>query len=126
MYVVRGKTSADVSLGMEQFQIPIIVVDQLSANVILGLDVLEDQCCTIDIGSRVLFIGARGVRLPLLTGDQIFVTLPGPVPVALVETVQLPPVTEMEVSGKVRQPVSGAWVVERVPLKLVLLWLGLW
>ena len=25
----------------------------------------------------------------------------------------------MEVSGKVRQPVSGAWVVERVPLKLV-------
>ena len=25
--------------------------------------------------------------------------------------------TEMEVSGKARQPVSGAWVVERVPLK---------
>lgn len=25
--------------------------------------------------------------------------------------------TEMEVSGKARQAVSGAWVVERVPLK---------
>ena len=40
-----------------------------------------------------------------------------PVPVALVETVQLPSMTEMEVSGKARQPVSGASAVERVPLK---------
>ena len=54
---VRGKTTADVSFGSERFQVPVIVVDQLSADVILGLDFLEDHRCTIDIASRVLSVG---------------------------------------------------------------------
>ena len=94
-----------------------ILVDQLSADFTLGLDFHKDQCCIIDIASRVLSVGARQLRLPLVTGDQILVTPSPPVPVALVETVQVPPMAEMEVRGEVTQPVSGTWVVERVPLK---------
>lgn len=37
--------------------------------------------------------------------------------VALVETVQVPPMSKMEINGEAQQPVSGTWVVERVPLK---------
>ena len=65
---IQGKASADIFLGRERFQVPMIVVDQLS-DVILGLDFLEDQRCTIDIASRVLLVGDRQLRLPLVTGD---------------------------------------------------------
>ena len=87
---------------------PIIVVDQLSASVILGLDFLENQKCTIDIASRVLSVGSRQLRLPQVTGDQSFLINPSaPVQVALVETIQVPPMSEMEIRGEARQPVSG-------------------
>ena len=94
-----------------------IVADQLSADVIFGLDFLKDHWmhCTIDIAS--LSVVARQLRLPLVTGDQIFVTPSAPVPVALVETVQVPSIAEMEVRAEATQPVSETWVVERVPQK---------
>ena len=115
---VRGKTTADVSFGSERFQVPVIVVDQLSADVILGLDFLEDHRCTIDIASRVLLVGGSRLRLPLVTGDR---SAPEdnlePVTVSIVKTVQVPPMSEMEIRGEVKQLVSGTWVVERVPLK---------
>ena len=114
---VRGKTTADVSLGSERFQVPVIVVDQLSADVILGLDFLEDHQCTIDIASRVLSVGGSRLRLPLVTGDR---SAPEhnsePVTVSLTKTVQVPPMSEMEIRGEVKQLVSGTWVVERVPI----------
>ena len=82
---------------------PIIVVDQLSASIILGLDFLEDQQCIIDIASRVLSVGARQLRLPLGTGDQSFPINPSaPIQVALVETTQVPPMSEMEISSKAK------------------------
>ena len=59
-----------MSLGSECFQVPMIVVDQLSADLILGLDYLEDHQCTIDIASCVSSVGGSRLRLPLVTGDQ--------------------------------------------------------
>ena len=116
--LVRGKTIADVSLGSECFQVPIIVVDQLSADVILGLDFLEDHQCTIDLAPHVLSVGGSRLRLPLVTGDRsASEDNSEPVTVSLVKTVQVPPMSEMEIGGEVKQLVSGTWVVERVPLK---------
>ena len=59
---VRGKATADVSFGSECFQVPVIVVDQLSADVTLGLDFLADHQCTIDTASRMLSVGGSGTQ----------------------------------------------------------------
>ena len=98
---------------------PVIVVDQLSADVILHLDFLEDHRCTIGIASRVLCVGGSQLRLPLVTGRDRSAPEDHSelVTVSLVKTVQVPPMSEMEIRGEVKQLVSGTWVVERVPLK---------
>ena len=116
---VRGKTTAEVSFGSERFQVPVIVVDQLSADVIFGLDFLEDHRCTIDIASRVLCVGGSQLRLPLVTGRDRSAPEDHSelVTVSIVKTVQVPPMSEMEIGGEVKQLVSGTWVVERVSLK---------
>ena len=75
---VRGNTTADVSFGSESFQVPVIVVDQLLADAILGLDFLEDHQCTIDIASRMLSVGGNQHRLPLVTGNQLHHPWTGP------------------------------------------------
>ena len=94
--------TADVSFRSERFQVPVIVVAQLSADVILGLDFLEDHQCTIDNASRVLSVGGSRLRLPLVTGDQ---SAPEdnsePITVSLVKTVQVLPMSEMEIRGEV-------------------------
>ena len=70
-----------------------IVVDQLSADVILGLDFLEDHQCTIDMSSRVLSVDGGQLRLPLVTGQDQGAPEDHsePVTVSLVKTVQVPP-----------------------------------
>ena len=80
---------------------------------ILGLDFLEDHQCTIDLASRVLSVGGSRLRLPLVTGDRsASEDNLEPVTVSLVKTVQVPPMSEMEIGGEVKQLVSGTWVVE--------------
>ena len=108
--------TADVSFGREHFQVPVIIVDQLSADVILGLDSMEDHQCTIDIASCLLSVGGSRLRLPLVTGDR---SAPEdnsePITASLVKTVQVPLMFEMEIRGEVKQLVSATWVVKGHP-----------
>ena len=79
-----------MSLRSKCFQVPVIMVDRLSADVILGLDFLEDHQYTIDIASRMLSVGGSRLRLPLVTEDR---SAPEdnsePVTLSHVKTVQL-------------------------------------
>ena len=106
-----------MSFGSECFQVPVIIVDQLSADVILGLDFLEDHRCTIYSASRVLSFDGSQLRLPLVTGRDRGAPEDHSelVTVSLMKTVQLPPMSKMEIGGEVKQLVSGTWVVERFP-----------
>lgn len=83
-----------MSFGSERFQVPVIIVDQLSADV---------------IGAPLTLVTEKDQSAPEDHSE--------PVVVSLVKTVQVPPMSEMEVGGEVKQLVSGDWVVERVTLK---------
>ena len=100
-----------MSFGSEHFQVPVVIVDQLLADVILGLDSMQDHQCTTDIASRVLSVGGSQLRLLLVTGDR---SAPEdnsePVTVSLTKTVQVPPMSEMEIRGEVKQLVSWSSV----------------
>ena len=67
----------------------------------------------------MLSVGGSQLRLPLVTERDRSAPEDHsePVTVSLVKTVQVPPMSEMEIGGEVQQLASGTWVVERVSLK---------
>ena len=71
-----------------------IVVDQLSSDVIYELDVLKDHQCAINIASRELFVNSGELKLPLVSdARRCFAEFPlAPVPVSCVGMVQVPPI----------------------------------
>ena len=116
---VRGEVDAEVLLGGKTFHVSVIVVDQLSADAILGLDFLKDHQCTINITSRELFVSGGQLKLPLVSdARRCFPEFPlEPVPVSCVGTVQVPPFSEMEIDVKTPVLVGGTWMVERIAIK---------
>ena len=115
---VEGKVIACVSLGDSTSQEPLVVIEQLSTDAILGLDFLEKYRCTIDISARQLVIDER-FSLPLEAEVKTKEDTQSdkPVLVACVSTVHVPPLLEMELEGEVQEPVNGAWMVEGIPIK---------
>ena len=51
---VCGTAQVELKLGEETFQSRVVVVDGLTADVILGLDFLEAHSCTVDIVKKNL------------------------------------------------------------------------
>lgn len=77
----------ELRLGEETFQPKVVVVDGLTANVILGLDFLEVHSCTVDIGKKTLHSTNCGTSV-ILHGSQGTMTTIG---VTIGETLQVPP-----------------------------------
>ena len=96
----------------KSFQVGVVVVSGLTADVILGLDFLVANNCTIDAGqSKLNFphenlsvtLGARGGRQ--MSSSEI--------PVSLGVSVSVPAYSEMEVMAKVPSELSsGTWIFE--------------
>ena len=96
----------------KSFQVGVVVVSGLTADVILGLDFLLANDCTIDAGqSKLNFphenlsvtLGARGGRQ--MSSSEI--------PVSLGVSVSVPAYSEMEVMAKVPSELSrGTWIFE--------------
>ena len=62
---VCGTAQMELKLGEETFQSRVVVVDGLTADVILGLDFLEAHSCTVDIGKKTLHFTNRGTSVRL-------------------------------------------------------------
>lgn len=71
---------------------------------------------TIDISLRVLTIGGRQLKLPLVTGGNLSFldspTEPCSAGGASGDGTSTP-MSELEINGETQQPVSGTWVAER-------------
>lgn len=78
-------TSLDV-YGVVNVQIvpKVVVVGGLTADVILGMDFLEANNCTIDLGQKILYLGDCEAPLPM-NGSRLFMPTVG---VTLQETLQ--------------------------------------
>ena len=76
MYMVAGSVVLDLS--GEKFQWPMIVVDSLTSEGILGLDFLAANACTINTAMRCLHFNQRNVSLPfhqpVITANVVSVT----------------------------------------------------
>ena len=106
---VCGTAQVELKLGEETFQSRVVVVDGLTADVILGLDFQEAHSCTVDIGKKTLHFTNRGTSVRLY-GSQGTTTVIG---ITISETLWVPAHSEMEVLANVAQPEApGTWIME--------------
>ena len=72
-----------------------LIIDNLAVDAILGLDFLEANHCTLNIGDRLLQIPACKSQIPLNTHEHC--RKHTPVYAILADTVQVPAYSELEV-----------------------------
>ena len=72
-----------------------VVADGLTTEGILGLDFLEVNKCSIDVGSRQLKCAGAHLTEPLSSGTSVEASL-GQCAVLLAETIRIPPSSELE------------------------------
>ena len=73
----------------------VVVASTLKTEAILGLDFLHNYRANIDLGKQKLSLGDQGCILPLVEANQT--KLNDNTHVRVLETIQIPPCSEMEV-----------------------------
>ena len=107
--VIRGWKQVEVNLLQGSFQHKVLVADSLMSGGILGLDFLQEHGCVVDLSNRVLDIASRGIKIPRETAHRSG----GSVTVELINSVTIPPRSELEVLAKTRVHVNGGtWLLE--------------
>lgn len=108
---VLGYTQVEIDLAGEKLPADVVVVSTLTTEAILGLDFFHKYRANIDLGEKQLFLGDRGCTIPLLeTNRQNPNTRHC---VRALETIKLPPSSEMEVMAYLEEPPGeGTWLVE--------------
>ncbi|KAL5460388.1 hypothetical protein EMCRGX_G033834 [Ephydatia muelleri] len=108
---VQGTTTVTIMVGDGSFIADVVVVDGLIAEVLLGLDFLEQHNCTIQAGERLLTLKNGKIVIPLTSSDTVRKS-PRMV-VNLLQSVHIPPWSEIEVMAAGCGDVSsGVWIVE--------------
>jgi hypothetical protein len=89
---VFGQAKVDLNIRGKAFPADVLVVSPLTAEAILGLDFLQQQTVTIDLGGKELLIGPdREVHVPLFQ-PSLPISKPK---VQLVEAITIPPSSEV-------------------------------
>ena len=108
---VQGTTTVTIMVGDGSFIADVVVVDGLIAEVLLGLDFLEQHNCTIQAGEWLLTLKNGNIVIPLTSSDTVRKS-PRMV-VNLLQSVHIPPWSEIEVMAAGCGDVSsGVWIVE--------------
>lgn len=117
---VRGCTRVDLDLSGETFQADTVVVSPLSTEAILGLDFLLQNAATIDLEKGEIRFAKNRICVPLqrISASKEVVDgerMSSNPTVCVVDTVNMPPHSEMEVMATVRgQGGAGPWLLEGV------------
>ena len=120
--MVKGARNAVIRLGREEFHHPVIVVDKLPMEALLGLDFIQAHGCVLDPAQGDCFIKSRGVTLPLQQKQKCSesqgsslnsVQLLTSVTVSIKETVRIPAKHEVQVLGMAHGELQkGTWILE--------------
>ena len=110
---LRGTACTTISLGGKDFPIEVTVVDDITADVILGIDFLAAEDCLIDVGRKILSIRSQQIDLELHSKQgqaegmaQMYV--------ACVATIDVPAYSELEMVVETTEPAEGTWLLEGV------------
>ena len=113
---VLGCTQVEIDLAGEKLPTEVVVVSALTTEAILGLDFLHKYRAKVDLGEKQLFLGDRGCTIPLLETNRQNTNAEHRVRVRALETIKLPPSSEMEVMAYLEEPPGeGTWLVEGTP-----------
>ena len=86
----------------------IIIVDSLTTEAIIGMDFLEENDCTIDIAKKCLYFPRVRMSIPFCNVTEV-----AQVDVTLDTSIQVPPMSEIEVMAKVESGGNtGTWLLE--------------
>lgn len=103
--VVQGNTTVTIMVGDGSFLVDVVVVDRLIAEVLLGLYFLEQHRCTIQAGERLLTLSGGKIVVPLYGPDVVKKS--SRMVINLLQSVQIPPRSEIEKMAASRGDVSG-------------------
>ena len=111
---VRGCAQMPVSIAGRSFTPEVVVVDDLSAEVILGRDFLDRNRCTRDLAKKKIHFGEIEAQVDLAPVPQEAVKEQVCARVTLGETQVIPPLSELEVMADVEDGnvTKGTWILE--------------
>ena len=115
---VYGATCVKVQMGELCVNIDFLVVDSLKS--LIGIDFLEKHGCIVNLEEGVLQL--KGISIPLQNTRSSYKDRMAPAPLSLVETVTIPPFSELETM--VSAAITGAdsvWLVSGLDLSLPVL-----
>ena len=103
-----------LSIANRIFKPRVVVVDDLTADAILGMEFMEQNGCTLDIARRTLQFRYQGVSVPLTPPSQTKSQDHMCARVTLGEMRQIPAFSELEVMADVADVCgsSGTWILE--------------
>ena len=117
-----GSTIIEIKVKGISLQVPVVVVEGLTADGILGLDFLKAHRCRIDIESQTLHLQQPAISILMYPCTR---SVPSPttvdtVEVLIAETVVVPAKSEMEVRATTAGPPVGSshtstWLIENLP-----------
>ena len=105
---VRGSAVVQFSICGTKFQHEFVIADHITAEAILGIDFLEDNKCVLDLANEKMYIQDMLVPLKPLQSYSASKS----VKVTVVETVTVPPCSEMELMAHFDAPEHGTWLIE--------------
>ena len=114
---VEGWTEADITIGPEAFRHAVVVVEDLAADGILGLDFLEDNSCVIDTNSRLLLFNHRSSSVPLVSPQTQ--GTPAVRDVTVGHTIVVPARSELEIIAIAPVEGDGTWLLQGSPKGVV-------
>ena len=112
---IRGQTTAELEFEGKQFTTRVVIAASLSTEAIIGLDFLEHIQATIDLVNEKIILPNDGGHFLLQKGCTNTDDGACSLTVCAMETIQVPPSSEMEIMATVQgQPCIGPWPLEGV------------
>ena len=110
---VEGFVSALITMGEVTLQHDSIVAEQITAEVILGLDFLEANKCILDLaGGKMQITGKTVSLIPQPSNKDVQCAK-----ITVTENLTIPPRSEMEVMAHIHSEEGGIWLLEDTVFK---------
>ena len=90
---IHGSANVTISVLNKTFACAMVIVDDITVDAILGLDFLEANQCSLDVGERLLHFGSCKCPIPVTDKCDKHTV----VNVVMAETRTIPPYSELEV-----------------------------
>ena len=93
---ICGTANITITILNQTFPLQVAIIDNLTTPVILRLDFLEANQCSLNIGERLLYIPNCKSPIPVCDNNQCATSASQPILATLLSTQRIPPFSEVE------------------------------